>query len=335
MWTYMCSTWSTVTLEINVQSCDLCHEGSLLFWSTKCKHEDVWMISFSVPASCPQGLAQRRSRRCSLSSKLMRLVSFQSFVRCKKKRKFFDLWPWAAGVEAITFIFSAALLCFRLLMWIPDLQPKTSATVSPSRSIGKTRDPAVCGFRWISTVGLFLNPVLSTLIGTRVGCSFSASRWTDSVSASLNLAQLLVTMAEQVCLSVHPRVLCLCPNSPPGMAAMLTIPLSTYLFRWMHLSVVRPLCPWRGPVSQASQPSHVVLEPLWIFSCSSFFALFELWEYEGCSWTRREIIKESVFWISDLWMCSVGLFKAALAVYMSLSSMVETFLVDVGIALQM
>lgn len=44
--------------------------------------------------------------------------------------------------------------------------------------------------------------------------------------------------------------------------------------------------------------------------------------------------RKCLFLITDLWICSVGLFKAALTVYVSLSSMVETFLVDVGIALQ-
>lgn len=95
------------------------------------------LFSFPLPASCPRLLAQRRFGCCSPSLKLMRSVPFHSrFWTALIKVAWPLLWP-AAG-ESILFIFSAALLCFRSLKWIPDLLLKTSVTVSHNRSIGKT-----------------------------------------------------------------------------------------------------------------------------------------------------------------------------------------------------
>lgn len=134
------------------------------------------VFSFSVPVSCPRLPAQRRFRCCSPSLTLMRLVPFHSHFWTALIKV---LWPlfWPAGVEPITFIFSTVLLCFRLLKWIPDLQQKTSVTVSHNKSIGKKPE-------WMTlkprAFYLYMWILCPSWIWHWVGCSFSASASSNS-----------------------------------------------------------------------------------------------------------------------------------------------------------
>lgn len=165
------------------------------------------LFSFSVPVSCPPLPAQRRFRCCSLSLKLMRLVPFHSHFWTALIKV---VWPlfWPAAGEPVTFIFSAALLCFRSLRWIPDLLLKTSVTVSHNKSIGKTLLAFFFFSLWVFfyTYGLYSPPGFDIEL-------VAAFLWPDEpIARSIFgfLHTLFQNMPEQVwAVSVQRHVLCL------------------------------------------------------------------------------------------------------------------------------